>query len=141
VATTLDVQDSDRLWNDLAALQAAVSELNAQDYVRSTVARTVEFLALEGAAAGRFIDSVDQGLHRLDEARKVMEAIHADTDEDPTSAASIVTRRAAWSKWQEEQSAAADGLLAVLHSTPRHGLLAEKRLFWLLRLEYGVRAR
>lgn len=139
IATTVEVQNAERLWHDLGALQAKAAELGPEQYLRSVVASTVDFLGLEEDAAEQFGADVDESLRALHSAREAMERLHAETDAEPLSSESIAARREAWSAWQADQGAAADLLLTALEPTARHNLLAEKRLFWLLRLDYGLR--
>lgn len=139
LATTVEVQDVDRLWTDLAALQSAAAELSREQFLERTVVRTIAYLGLEGAAAERFDEAVDRGLRDLRRARQAMQRVLAETDAHSMGSQSITARREAWARWQEAQSAAADCLLAELQPSARHGLLKEKRLYWLLRLEYGLR--
>jgi len=139
MATTKEVQAVERLWDDLRALQSKAVELGPEQYLKSVVASTVGFLGLEGDAAEQFGAGVDEGLRALHSAREAMERLHAETDAEPLSSESIAARREAWSAWQADQGAAADHLLPALEPTARHNLLAEKRLFWLLRLDYGLR--
>jgi hypothetical protein len=139
VPTTVEVQEVERLWDDLGALQVEAAELGPDQYLRSVVARTAEFLDLDEDAAERFGAGVDEGLRALLSAREAMERAQAETGAQPMSSETIASRREAWSAWQADQDAAADLLLPALEPTARHNLLAEKRLFWLLRLDYGLR--
>ena len=67
-----------------------------------------------------------------------MDVVNVATAGDLETSASVATHREAWQRWQREQAAASDRLLEALEPTPRHGLLAEARLVWLLKLDYGT---
>ena len=135
VATTVDAQDFDQLWLDLEALQQA--KLNGADFERRFVARTAKYLQLGDAAV--LVGAVALALGDLEQARSRMERALASSN--GTAVPTTEVRRKAWGRWQEEQRAASDRLLAALQTTPRHGLLAEKRLLWLLRLDYSKRGQ
>ncbi|MFT4540869.1 MAG: hypothetical protein ACI841_001073 [Planctomycetota bacterium] len=139
--TTLEVQQADQLWSELAQLQSSAVDLGTEAFLHASIVRTTEFLQADAKSGAQFESATRQALQELRDARARMEQIHSGLDGMLDGAASIATQRAAWSAWQESQAEAAETLAGVLDPSPRHGLLAEKALFWLLTLDYGARPR
>ncbi|MEM7200672.1 MAG: hypothetical protein AAF628_10425 [Planctomycetota bacterium] len=137
LATSEDAQDFDQLWRELESLQGAAASLPTGELKRRIVQRTLAYLRLEGDAAARFVSGVDAALDDLSAAGSRMQQANVEVSraEDPTS---VRARRDAWSRWQQEQRDASDRLLEVLEARPRHRLLIDQRLLWLLRLDYAA---
>ena len=131
VALTDDVQAFDQLWLDLQRLQTDALELGAAQFSTRTLQTTADFLELDGNERTRFVELVHVALDDLRDAQQRMEKVNREMPHDSQA------RRNAWSQWQREQHDATDGLLSILQSKPRHRLLAQKRLFWLLRLSHS----
>ena len=138
VATTADVQDFDRLWGELSSLREDAAEGGAAEFRVRAVARTVEYLGLDPEERIRFVAVVEAALADVAAARARVEETSRETAADPLAPASVAARRDAWEVWQREQADASDRLLEVLEAKPRHRLLAEQRLLWLLKLDYGT---
>lgn len=140
--TTRDAQEFDQLWRDLESLHREADELGPDELRRRAVERTAAFLEFEPESEQRerFEATVDAALADLGEARARMGGVQREAARDPGSEASIQARREGWGRWLEEQRAAADRMLAVLEGGPRHALLAEKRLLWLLQLDFSGRS-
>jgi hypothetical protein len=62
--------------------------------------------------------------------------VNAELDLDESAA--MLASRALWVEYGEAQRHAARHPLAVLQAQPRHELLREDMLKWLLRLAYGI---
>ena len=139
VATTVDAKDFDQLWLDLQFLQDEAPELDAAEYKRRVVRKTARYLELDSDQELRFAEVVDLELGDLRDARARMEKINLQTTHSSENPLAVIALRNAWRRWQHEQKMASDRLLDALQSTPRHRLLAEKRLLWLLRLDYSMR--
>ena len=134
-ATTVEVQEFDRLWRDLGSLQARAT--GGAAFRHSVVTRTGQYLQFATDQAASFAEQVDLALRKLKEARVRMQELDLRASKVADKAAAIRLRRDGWSQWQQEQRMAADRLLVHLHRTARHHLFAEKRLLWLLRLDHG----
>ncbi len=148
IATTHDAQSLDQLDRALDTLRDEAPSLGAEEFKTRALGLTLAYLQFDGPEqvdrAARFVTVVDQALAEIDGARAQMEAVNAqaiaDTQGDVESDESILARREAWGSWQVAQRDAGDLLLTAMIPCPRHGLLAEQRLIWLLRLDYGIRA-
>lgn len=138
LATTVDAQEFDQLWRDLQSLHDGATELAPAEFKARAVRRTADFLELDPDQRLRFVEVVDLALTGLEDARARMERVDLATSGAETPE-SITTRQDAWHRWRAEQRSASDRLMDALESSsPRHWLLAEKRLLWLLRLDYGT---
>lgn len=151
VATTEDIQEFDMMWSDLESLQEQSAQLDPRQYKQKFLERTIAYLRLDPEQTKTFEAVVDQSLERLNLAKDQLAAANKQTiqvkgeanhspreswsGEEP---ASIAARRDAWSRWSDDQRESSDLLLSALQSTPRHDLLAERRLLWLLKLDFGL---
>jgi hypothetical protein len=140
LATTVEVQECDRLWRDLEALHDEAAELRGARFRREVVDLSVNYLEFDKDQETAFVEVVDVALTQLKDARDRMIEVEQQMSSDPQAPAAVKRRREVWSQCQLAQRSASDLLLAALESTPRHRLFAEKRLLWLLRLEYGLAA-
>ncbi|NQY92239.1 MAG: hypothetical protein HRT46_11380 [Deltaproteobacteria bacterium] len=59
---------------------------------------------------------------------------------DPDEKAAMLASRAGWAEYGQAQRRAMRHPLAALQARPRHQLLRETMLKWLLRLDYGMSA-
>lgn len=137
MASTADVQSLDQLWRELANLQNGAARLGKDGFTEAAVGATAAYLELEPARAELFAATVSAALQDLDAARRVQRASESALAADPSTDQAIAARREAWGRWQEAQRAAADLILAALEPSPRHGMLAEDRMLWLLKLDAG----
>jgi len=138
--TTADVQSLDQLWREIDKLQKQAAELGEPEFTTQAVRLTTDFLELDEDDADDFRTTVDAALLELDAARENMRLANVEILSLPEGDEATLLRRDSWARWQEEQRAAADGLLAALSAGPRHRMLAEERLIWLLRLDYSIQA-
>ena len=141
----LDVQAWDWLQQDLERIidqtrAKARQRLSPEAFKAKFLGATVEFLALDDESTHAFESAVYQALEEIDGAREHMLRQQAQTTPDLDEAVAIGRRRAAWEDFGAAQRHAARHPLAVLHERPRHQLLREDMLKWLLRLDYGSRA-
>ncbi len=139
VATTVDAQDFDQLFQDLAKLQTKAGGLGAVDFKLRAIDRTAEYLDLPPDARIRFAQAVDRALGEIDDARTDLRKANARAIELEAPQQARL-RRENQETWQAEARRASDRLLSVLDPEPRHRLLAEKRLEWLMRVDHSVRA-
>ena len=147
VATTKDIQEFDLMWSKLEVLQKQAAKLGPDEYKRRFIESTARYLALESDQKQNFVSVVNQGLHRLDEARHSFKTKRENNESSETKAVGfngesptvIAARRDRWSQWRDHQRQTSDLLLAALQPTPRHKLLAERRLLWLLKLDFSLR--
>jgi hypothetical protein len=151
VATTKEIQEFDMMWTGLESLQKKSTELGPEQYKQQFLASTTAYLQLDSEQTEKFVNVVDEGLKRLDAARDLLtrtrqqtleQEVDAGTSQDSWSGespASIAARRDAWSQWRNDQRESSDILLSALQPTPRHDLLSERRLLWLLKLDFSLR--
>ncbi len=97
------------------------------------------------AAAVAFVPAcrncaVYKALEEIGSARERMLRQQAQTEPGLDEAVAMGRRRAAWKDFGEAQRHAERHPRAVLDEQPRHQLLREDILTWLLRLDYGSRA-
>ena len=154
-ATTEEVQEFDLFWGALTQLQKNSDASFAGRFREQYVNTTMDFLRLSAKERAEFTTAVDAALAELagiqeERQRALVAAREATTaaaetaldDEDVWSqepAAALAHRRDVWAATAERQALAAEPLLPLLTQTPRHRLLAPKRLQWLLRLHSGLR--
>lgn len=138
LATTADAQDFDRLWTQLQDLYSQSRALDPGESKRRTLDPTLSYLGLEPRSEAIFVEAVDRALANIGAGRARVAAVNARVRtlaEEPE----VLARRSAWSRWQQDQQDAADLILAGLGSSGRSGLLAERRLAWLLSLDSCMR--
>lgn len=151
VATTDEIQQFDIMWSDLEGLQREAKALGAEVFEARYLARSLEYLQLDEDAEARFGAALEDALAELTAARLRLQqaearALQAGAPPPPAGTlmadpAATALRREAFVQWQEEQREASDAILGALLDTPRHRLLAERRLDWLLQLDYSRRTR
>ncbi len=152
VASTDDIQQFDITWNGMVSLQKRAKKLGPEAFKEEYLTLMIEFLTLEESEEKVFRSAVDQALVTLSQARtrmlkKQAQALAADSGNADTSTTwsgeskkSLEARHDAWEVLRKEQMVASDLLLPALGQKPRHQLLVERRLDFLLRLEYSIRA-
>ena len=141
----LDVQAWDWLQQDLERIvdqtrAKARQRLSPEAFKAKFLGATVEFLELDDEATHAFESAVYEALEEIDSARAHMLRQQAHTEPGLDEAVAMGRRRAAWKDFTEAQRHAERHPLAVLDKRPRHQLLREEILKWLLRLDYGSRA-
>ena len=152
VATTEETQEFDQMWTRLESLQKKSDELGQEQFKKEFLLSTTTYLQLDSEQTKKFLRVVDEGLKRLDEARDRLKITRKPTlvqdgdagksQQDSWSGerpASIAARRDAWSQWRDDQRESSDLLLSGLQPSPRHDLLVERRLLWLLKLDFSLR--
>ncbi len=140
-----DVQEWDWLQQDLEQFLAltdrdARGRLAPDPFRTEYIGATIEFLELDDEDARRFGSSVDLALADIASARQKMEAPpvageHADQHPHP-----LARSAARWDAFRGAQREAVRHVLDALDEKPRHRLLRDGGLKWLLRLDYGLRA-
>ncbi len=141
----LDVQAWDWLQQDLERIvdqtrAKARQRLSSEVLKAKFLGATVEFLELDDEATDAFESAVYKALEEIDSARERMRRQQAHTEPGLDAAVAMGRRRAAWKDFGGAQRHAKRHPLAVLDERPRHQLLREDILKWLLRLDYGSRA-
>ena len=152
VATTSEIQEFDLMWTELELLQKKSAELGPEQFKQQFLGSTTAYLQLDTKQTEKFLNAVDEGLKRLGQARDRLTTTrkptakakgNADKSQSDSwsgeSPAATVARRDAWSQWRDDQRKTSDLLLSVLQSSPRHDLFAERRLLWLLKLDFSLR--
>lgn len=141
----LDVQAWDWLQQDLELIvdqtrAKARQRLSPEAFMAKFRGATVEFLELDDEATRAFESAVYEALEEIGSARAHMLRRQPQTEPDLDEAVAMGRNRAAWKDFGEAQRHAQRHPLAVLDERPRHQLLREDILKWLLRLDYGNRA-
>ena len=141
----LDVQAWDWLQQDLERIvdqtrARARQRLSPEAFMAKFRGATVEFLELDDEATQAFESAVYEALEEIGSARAHMLRRQPQTEPDLDEAVAMGRNRAAWKDFGEAQRRAQRHPLAVLDERPRHQLLREDILKWLLRLDYGNRA-
>jgi hypothetical protein len=139
----LDVQSWDWLQQDLERLldqtqPRARQRLSPEAFELRFLSTTVEFLELDAEATKAFENAVDEALDKVDGAREHMLLRQAENEPDPDQTDEMLEWHQIWEEFGKAQLQAAGYLLAVLDARPRHQLLREKIMKWLLRLDYGI---
>lgn len=140
-----DVQAWDWLQMDLDRMLDLTTapppnHLSAEAFEAKYLSATVEFLEIDAELGKAFESAVGKSLGELSEARStILRQRHgAEPERDETVAMS--ESRENWEKYRKAQGHAARYPLALLRELPRHQLLRETMLRWLLRLNYGMEA-
>jgi hypothetical protein len=142
--SVLDVQAWDWLQQDLVrmldeARAHSPDRLSPKAFEEKFLGATVEFLEFDAEETKTFQTAVDKALDEIGEARADM--LHRQVDPDVDETAAMLASRARWEAYTRAQRRAARYPIAALQPRPRHQLLREGMLTWLLRLNYGVAAR
>ncbi len=141
VATTEDIQEFDQMWAALEEMQKQGAP-SQQEFRSRFLALTTAYLQLDDAACQRVEEVVVEGLEDFAQAR-INTLAHstqpADTDPNSFGGGNSADRQKAWNELQERQRAISDRLLGLLDANPRHRLFAEKRLAWLMKLDFSLR--
>ncbi len=141
----LDVQAWDWLQQDLermfdATRAAARNRLSRDAFKAKYLGATVEFLGIDAGATTAFETSVNKALGEIEGARADMQRPKPRSAPDLDESAAMLVSRAGWLEYGHAQRNATRHPLAVLEARPRHELLREQMLTWLLRLDYGMGA-
>ncbi len=141
----LDVQAWDWLQQDLERIvdqtrAKARQRLSPEAFKAKFLGATVEFLEFDDEATHAFESAVYKALEEIDGAREHVLRQPAQTEPGLDETVAMGRRRAAWKDFGEAQRHTKRHPLAVLDERPRHELLREDLLKWLLRLDYGSRA-
>jgi hypothetical protein len=141
----LDVQAWDWLQQDLEqtldeAAARVTHRLSPEAFEAKFVGATVEYLQLDDETTQSFQVAVNRALDEIDGARAEM--LRGKRRKEPGLDESTALResRASWEVYGKAQRHAVRHPLAVLEARPRHELLREEMLRWLLRLDYGMTA-
>lgn len=147
----LDVQAWDWLQQDLDRMldqtrKTARNRLSAEAFKAKFIGATAEFLEIDAEATSTFEAAVNKAITEIDTARADMKVgkdklqKKQEGGSDPDENAAMVASRAGWVEYGEAQHRAVSHPLAALQARPRHELLRESMLKWLLRLDYGMSA-
>ena len=141
----LDVQAWDWLNQDLERLvdrtrTNARQRLSPDAFKAQFLGATTAFLEFDDEARRAFESAVAKALREIGSAREhlLRQQIHTASASEKTGA--MDRQRAAWTQFSAAQRHAKHVPVAVLDARPRHQLLREAMLKWLLRLDYGHRA-
>jgi len=141
----LDVQAWDWLQQDLDRMldqtrEKARNRLSPEAFKAKFIGATAEFLDIDAEATSTFEAAVNKAITEIDQARTDMLRQKPRTEPDPDEKAAMLASRAGWAEYGQAQHRAVRHPLAVLQARPRHELLRETMLKWLLRLDYGMSA-
>lgn len=141
----LDVQAWDWLQQDLDRMldqtrKNARNRLSAEAFKAKFIGATAEFLEMDAEATSTFEAAVNKAITEIDQARTDMLRQKSRTEPNPDEKAAMVASRAGWVEYGQAQHRAVRHPLAALQARPRHELLRESMLKWLLRLDYGMSA-
>jgi hypothetical protein len=138
-----DVQAWDWLQQDLERIvdrtaSRAPDRLSRTGFEAKFVEATTEFLEIGDEATRSFRVAVGRSLEEIDSARSelLQRKLENGSSLDETDA--MLAAREGWAEYGKAQQRAARHPLAILETRPRHQLLREKMLTWLLRLDYGL---
>lgn len=141
----LDVQAWDWLQMDLERLlfltsAPAYERLSPNVFEQKYMGATTEFLEIDAEASETFRVAVGKALDELRIARTDMLQRSTNSERGVDATAAMLESRTHWTEYRKAQSHAARHALAVLRELPRHELLREAILKWLLRFEYGMQS-
>jgi hypothetical protein len=141
----LDVQAWDWLQQDLEQMidqtkAHARDRLSPEAFEARYVDATVEYLEIDTVTARTLQSAVNEALAEIDGARVNMPRRKDELAPYPNETDAMRASRDAWQAYGKAQRHAVRYPLAVLDPRPRHQLLREKMLQWLLRLDYGIGA-
>lgn len=141
----LDVQAWDWLQQDLNRMldrttEAPPNHLAAEAFEENYLRATIKYLDVSNKAGETFETAVAKALGELVGARDEMLRQAPEREAGVDETAALLQSRAHWKEYRKAQSEAAQHPLALLQELPRHELLREVMLKWLLRLEYGIAA-
>jgi hypothetical protein len=141
--SVLDVQAWDWLQQYLGRLVDEIgapsrNRPSAKAFEANFVRATTEFLESDSEETDAFQIAVIQALEEIEQARARMLQGKSQAELDLDETAAMLASRARWVEYREAQRHAARHTLAVLQAQPRHELLREHMLKWLLRLAYGI---
>ncbi len=141
----LDVQAWDWLQQDLDRMldqtrKNARNRLSAEAFKAKFIGATAEFLEMNAEATSTFEAAVNKAVTEIDQARTDILRQKSSTEPGPGEKAAMVAPREGWVEYGQAQHRAVRHPLAALQARPRHQLLRESMLKWLLRLDYGMSA-
>jgi len=144
----LDVQAWDWLQQDLNRMLDLTTapppnHLSSMVFEERYLGATVEYLDVDAEEGRIFEVAVGKALDELAGARDDMlrqAPKQAPSGSNVDETAAMLESRASWTAYRKAQSHAARHPLDLLQELPRHELLRETMLKWLLRLEYGIEA-
>jgi ABC-type nitrate/sulfonate/bicarbonate transport system substrate-binding protein len=141
----LDVQAWDWLQQDLKRMldqtrEKARNRLSPEAFKAKFIGATAEFLEIDAEATSTFEAAVNKAITEIDQARTDMLRQKTNSESEPDETAAMLASRAGWAEYGQAQRRAVRHPLAVLQARPRHELLRETMLKWLLRLNYGMGA-
>jgi len=141
----LDVQAWDWLQMDLDRLldltnSTAYQRLAPKAFEAKYLGATVEFLEIDADIGEAFQVAVGKALVGLDAARQGFFQKQTKYESPIDEESAMLRSRANWEEYRKAQSHALLLPLALLEELPRHELLRETMLRWLLRLNYGIEA-
>lgn len=131
-------QDLERMFD--ATRPAARNRLSRDAFEAKYLGATVEFLKIDAEATTTFETAVNKALDEIEAAHTDMLRPKPKSAPDLDENAAMLASRAGWAEYGHAQRNAARHPLAVLEARPRHELLREQMLTWLLRLDYGMGA-
>ena len=140
-----DVQAWDWLQQDLERMldltaERAHNRLTREEFEAKYLGATAEFLEIDTQTTTTFETAVNKALDEIAGARATMLLRKPKSEPDLDETAAMLASRAGWAEFGKAQRHAVRHPLAVLEARPRHQLLRETMLKWLLRLEYGMGA-
>lgn len=141
----LDVQAWDWLQQDLGKMvddteTQARQRLSPGSFQTRYVDATITYLELDEGTMAVFRRTVAEALGEIGDARRVMLSSRFGSEPGLAMTDSMANSQARSDRYARAQRHAARLPLAVLESRPRHQLLREQMLKWLLGLDYGISA-
>ncbi len=140
----LDVQAWDWLQQDLSRMldlttAPAHRRLSVEAFETKYLGATVEFLQIDAEGTKTFQIAVNKALAEIEGARASM-LRQRPSEVDLDDAAAMRRSQTMWEEYRKAQNHATRYPLAQLEERPRHELLREAILRWLLRLDFGMEA-
>jgi hypothetical protein len=139
----LDVQAWDWLQMDLERMldltnSRAYQRLSPNAFEERYLDATIEFLEINADIGESFQIAVAKALVELDTARHDLFLEQTKRESVIDEETAMLKSRADWEEYRKAQSHALLLPLALLEELPRHELLRETMIRWLLRLNYGI---
>jgi hypothetical protein len=113
--------------------------LSVEAFETKYLGATVEFLQIDAAGTKTFQIAVNKALAEIEGARASM-LRQRPSEADLDDAAAMRRSQTMWEEYRKAQNHATRYPLAQLEERPRHELLREAILRWLLRLDFGMEA-
>lgn len=129
-------QDLDRMID--STRPKARKRLDAEGFRDQYLEATVKYLELDSDERTKFEEAASGALTAIGDARSAMQTAQEDTPYDEDDPDSIEAWKDAQATFKDQQSEAAEQLLAAVPVRARSTLLREEALRWVVRYDFGM---